>query len=568
MKNSIRWKIIGVSWGLTSIVLIFSTITLYILSNSNAQNRLLSELDGFIQEEQYEFNEVIASINDCGTYVRFNEDIVSMINSNPQNEYEINNTMHKVISDIETIYEMNLSGKVSSYSATFYVNDNLEISRLLMENNHFMSYETNGFRVYTTKGVKQQAWYNETEARQGQLNFFVKDSILYISQMITNDTQFQQNEKYMGVSVVGIKLENIFNRLETIDGYEAEVAAKKDNQIILKSEGFDNKHFKDDRHYFNESFETEAGIEFFVSIQKSQIGVQSTSLIGILAVFFVVTFALGLILSAAMSRVIVNPITKLVNTMRDMISTKNYGQHCEKTSDDEIGQLYDSFNHMTDSIKNLIDEVEVQTQKRYDIEYKLYQNRINPHMLYNTLDYISWKALMQGNTDIVEMNSLLADLYRYAVKCGDGMVKLEAELECAKKYITLQQMRNDYEIVLIVEENDCSKFYVPSFILQPLVENAIMHGYRTGMERLIIKISFTSDGQELTIIVENNGIECDVDAINSLIQSEETSQKIGLKNVNARINLKFRNGYGLRADKTADSNTQMIIKMPVVNHSE
>ena len=94
MKNSIRWKIIGVSWGLTSIVLIFSTITLYILSNSNAQNRLLSELDGFIQEEQYEFNEVIASINDCGTYVRCDEDIVSLINSNPQNEYEINNTVH------------------------------------------------------------------------------------------------------------------------------------------------------------------------------------------------------------------------------------------------------------------------------------------------------------------------------------------------------------------------------------------------------------------------------------------------------------------------------------------
>ena len=194
-------------------------------------------------------------------------------------------------------------------------------------------------------------------------------------------------------------------------------------------------------------------------------------------VFFVVTVALGLILSTVISRLILNPITKLLYVMRDIINTKNYGQHCEKTSDDEIGQLYDSFNHMTDSIKNLLDEVEVQTQKRYDIEYKLYQNRINPHMLYNTLDYISWKAFMQGNTDIVEMNSLLADIYRYAAKCGESMVKLKAELECAKKYITLQQLRNDYEIVLYTEENDCTDFYVPPFILQPLVENAITVSY-------------------------------------------------------------------------------------------
>ena len=189
-------------------------------------------------------------------------------------------------------------------------------------------------------------------------------------------------------------------------------------------------------------------------------------------------------------------------------------------------------------------------------------------MLYNTLDYISWKAFMQGNTDIVEMNSLLADIYRYAAKCGESMVKLKAELECAKKYITLQQLRNDYEIVLYTEENDCTDFYVPPFILQPLVENAIMHGYQQGMERLIIKISFISDGKELTIIVENNGKECDADAINSFLQSEDTSQKIGLRNVNARINLKFGNEYCLRASKADNGNTMMIIKMPVLDYPE
>lgn len=555
-------------WGMTTLVLIFSTVSLFVISNKNEQDRLLAELDSFIMEKQVEINDIIATINDCGVYVRFDDDIIEMLNSSPQDEYTLNRNIQKLHSDIGTIYEMNFSNKSVSYSTTFYVNDELTVSSMLLEGSAFAYFDTGVTNLYSSRRVRSEEWYRNTIKQNGKLYCFERGGRLYVSQMIENAAQYRNDVEYMGVSVVAIKLDEIFMQLENISGYETDVALKKDGQVIMQSEDYSDKHFANKLRYFNDSFETEAGIDVFISIPRNHIGVQSSSLVALLGVFFFVTLVFALLLSLVMSRVIVDPISNLIHFMQDLKEKQNFGQHCKKTSDDEIGQLYDAFNYMTDCVKAMIDEVEIQTKKRNEVEYKLYQNRINPHMLYNTLDSISWKALMQGNTEIVEMNRLLAEMYRYSVRSGESMVKLQSEFDCVKKYIELQRLRCDYEIVLTINENDCGRYYVPSFILQPLVENTIIHGHQQGLEKLIIKIDCVACENVLTIVVENNGKECDTEEINELLTTEVFTQKTGIRNVNARVNIKFGNGYGLRANKADNGNTQMVIKMPTKNYLE
>lgn len=565
MKNSIRNKIMIAFLTLTSVVLVFSIITLYVISNNNEHRKLLSELDKFVKEKQYNFNELISTINNCGIYVIFDENITDMLNSNPENEYEMNRILQTVRTDEEKIYEMNLEGKIESYSVVFYVNNNLPVARLLLSDKERADRHIyNGFRMYSDKEIGEEAWYKDVLSGNGRVHINTLNNILCVSIMIKNEGIMQKNEKYLGVAVVCIDLNKIILEFENIGGYKALAAAKKDDSIIVKSAKFDEKCLEKNRKYYNRSFETDAGIEFVVSIKKDQIGVDRKSLLIILLIYFIITLILGLMLSVVMSRIITTPITNLAGMMREIRNTHNYDCHCEKVSNDEIGELYESFNYMTDSIKTLLKEVEEETQKRCDIEYKLYQNRINPHMLYNTLDSISWRALMLGNEDIVKMNSLLANIYRYSVKHSDTLVTVQEELDCVKMYIELQQLRNDYSIVLNIEANGCENILMPPFILQPLIENSLIHGYEAGMEKLIINISFESDGKDVKAIIENNGKKCDVEEINKLLKSKADSQKLGLKNVNARINLKFGNGYGLSVKKSKTGNTQVIIIMPVI----
>lgn len=571
MRNSIKKKVMTVFIGMMAIVLVISTAILYITINNSERKRVLDEIDQIMAGEQHKFNSIISTVNNCGNYLRYDEELNDVFNSEPSNEYEKNKTIKKITSDISMVYDMNMDSKLTSYSAVFFVNKKLPCSELIIDGSIYnKDVVDKSFRIYTTNGIENEEWFLNTVRRNGLPYTFI-DNVserMYISQMILNEKYISEKDKYLGVSVIGVELYEVLKGLEKIGGYSAAAAITADDKIVLKTKDISDKAFNGDNAYISKRAETDVGVELLAAIKSNQLGMKKRDLINIFSLYIITALIVTLILSSLISKSLTKPITNLAKIMKNIKETEISDLHIEKTTDDEVGELYDSFNYMTCTISDLFNKIEEETKKRYDMEFMLYQNRINPHMLYNTLDSISWLAMLEGNEKIVEMNKLLSAIYRYSIQYSDSMAVLSDELECVKKYVQLQQIRTDYSITLDVEDNDYESIYVPQFILQPLVENSIIHGYDFNMNELMIKISMKKENNVIKIIVEDNGKGCNIDEVNDNLNKTNEHKNIGMRNVNTRIKLKYGERYGLLVQQGESRGIKVIITLPISAYTE
>lgn len=234
---------------------------------------------------------------------------------------------------------------------------------------------------------------------------------------------------------------------------------------------------------------------------------------------------------------IAKPAKELMESMKTLGKDHTYPR-VQIVSRDEIGMIGMEYNKMAENIETLIEKVyklEL-TQKQAELEFL--QMQINPHFLYNALDTISWMALGDGNTEVSEMTIALAELLRATIK-KESFIPLREEMKTVKDYLFIQQQRFGEKVVAgySVDEAayDC---YVPNFILQPLIENAIIHGLepKIGEGRVCIEIKWKED--HLDFMVEDNGVGMSEEETEILCQEcreNNTKQSIGLKNVYRRL---------------------------------
>lgn len=207
------------------------------------------------------------------------------------------------------------------------------------------------------------------------------------------------------------------------------------------------------------------------------------------------------------------------------------------------------------------------------------QSQINPHFLYNTLDTIRGQAMYDDNIEVANMIETLASFFRYSISRKGNLVTLRDELNNINNYMRIQQYRfnNRFSLEIIVDDEDMQAydFYVPRLILQPIVENAIVHGLEEKTEdaRVIIEVIVADD---LIITVSDNGMGMslkDLDALNSRIHSSQMhvedesrqnhSTGIALPNINKRIRLLFGDKYGLNVYSSDGCGTDVEVILPV-----
>lgn len=207
------------------------------------------------------------------------------------------------------------------------------------------------------------------------------------------------------------------------------------------------------------------------------------------------------------------------------------------------------------------------------------QSQINPHFLYNTLDTIRGQAMCDDNIEVANMIETLASFFRYSISRKGNLVTLRDELNNINNYMRIQQYRfnNRFSLEIVVDEEDIQAydFYVPRLILQPIVENAIVHGLeeKTENARVIIEVTVADD---LIITVSDNGTGMSIkelDLLNSRIHSsqmyvEEVSSQnhgtgIALPNINKRIRLLFGDKYGLNVYSSDGCGTDVEVILPV-----
>ncbi|KLU72647.1 MAG: hypothetical protein RHS_1344 [Robinsoniella sp. RHS] len=254
-------------------------------------------------------------------------------------------------------------------------------------------------------------------------------------------------------------------------------------------------------------------------------------------------------------------ISGTVRNIGDSVKTIITGIQAVKSGDlkteirleykDELGEIAENFNDMTERVSILIEEVEGVTEKRKNAEIRALEAQINPHFLYNTLDSINWLAISRGEDEISEMLRNLGIILRYSVNKSNIEVSIAEVADWIDKYISLQQMRFDhaFEFQLTVQEV-CKEYRIKKLLIQPFIENALIHGFK-GIEEggmLRVDISLTEEGKHICVIIEDNGNGLDQRQVTKYndwsAAVEEDQEKIGLNNVFSRIEMY----YGEKAD--------------------
>ncbi len=289
--------------------------------------------------------------------------------------------------------------------------------------------------------------------------------------------------------------------------------------------------------------------------------VQLTVIVGLLCILF---SWLG---ASVLSRVVVGPLEQLTRAMRKVF-TGDINPVAEVRSEDEVGIIAESFNYMVHRVRELLDTVNHEQNRKREYELALINAQIKPHFLYNTLDTIYVLNEFGRNEEARDTTKALADFYRMVLNKGRELILLEKEVQLTDDYLSIMQIRYPdlfrYEIDIPSELNGAP---IPKLSLQPLVENAIYHGLKNKETRGFIRISAFSIDDRIIVRVQDNGIGMDEAQINAILSRhspEEETRSIGTYTVLQRMHLYFGENYGLSVSSTPGEGTIVDLSLPML----
>ena len=234
---------------------------------------------------------------------------------------------------------------------------------------------------------------------------------------------------------------------------------------------------------------------------KVQMADQVQSYLALLLVVLVV----GMFLAVTITKSITEPLQQLQRTA-EQLGRGNLNARARTGGLEEINVLARAFNQMSDRIRRLLDKTRQEQKNLRELELRLHQEQISPHFLYNTLDSIVWMAEGGNNRQVVEMTTDLSDFFRTVLSGGRDFITIEEEESHIRSYLKIQKIR--YEDILdysIEIEPSIRHRIVLKMLLQPLVENAILHGAGEDEYPLHVKVSATAEDGKLVISVSDNG---------------------------------------------------------------
>lgn len=241
---------------------------------------------------------------------------------------------------------------------------------------------------------------------------------------------------------------------------------------------------------------------------------------------------------------------------------------------DEIASLYDYLGTMIGEIQRLLAQIYQErlhadrlTIQQKDAEFKMLASQINPHFLYNTLETVRMKARKSGQKDIEEIAKMLAKIMRSYIQISETDTTLKKEIELVECYLKIQQYRFGERIRYhIYVEPDLMEYKILPLVLQPIVENSIIHGLESKEGEGNISISARKEDGNVVISIEDNGLGIPADKLASLRQRlnryDEKGRHIGVANVHQRVRLKYGDQYGVRIDSRENQFTKVEIFLP------
>ena len=277
------------------------------------------------------------------------------------------------------------------------------------------------------------------------------------------------------------------------------------------------------------------------------------------------------LLAIAISRSTLNRITLLTQTMQT-VQEGNVDVRPVPSGNDEIAQLMGNFNLMMDRIDRLMDEKVMYGQQIKNLELKALQAQINPHFLYNSLDLINCTAISHSVPQISRMVKALGQFYRLSLSGGNEQIPLAGEMKHARLYVDIQNMRFEDSIQAHWSlDEDAGRCLIIKIILQPLIENAILHGiFEKDSKRGNLWVSARRNADVITITIEDDGVGMNEEELYAAFFSaerkslSETSGGYGVRNICDRLLIAYGEPYGLSCESTPGRGTTVTISIPAI----
>ena len=284
----------------------------------------------------------------------------------------------------------------------------------------------------------------------------------------------------------------------------------------------------------------------------------------------VIALGLCIVISILVSRFLTNRMDILVKKT-NQVDKGNFSIQETIRGRDEIGQLDMNFNNMVVRVDNLIQN-EFRTKLIINkVRLELLQEQINPHLLYNTLSLISMISKEDGRQEVLNVTTSLIAFYKGILSRGKIITSIREEMVMVMNYVEIMRTvyKLDIECVVEIEDNifDC---YTIKLLLQPVVENAILHGLRQkGGGQIFISGVTTENGLEFNVTDTGVGMPAEIQHfLNNILEMEQLEKSYGLANVIKRVNLFWGRNYGVKVESDPENGTTVNLRIPHLNEAE
>ncbi|MCD9020731.1 cache domain-containing sensor histidine kinase [Cohnella silvisoli] len=579
---------------IVAIIAFFATAASYILirvQNDHTHNMADQSMKFVYRNIWYQFD----TMNNMAAFILSNPSIENLLESGHKETYEAVDDYFALQTNLENLSLLSL---LNDFGSRSIAKKSYVVSIALEPESGLYAMATDRFDpttgIYKYEDLQDQEWYRslnrgvrQTEwwgQRTGQSN----DSMIYSARTKTSI----KDGRSIGTVIVGAdtgSIRSVFENAQLEKGYhllldESDRVIFSERYNFLESvvnvpyvralEGASGSLVtRIDGEQHRVMFETFVnGWKLLTVVPESHFNQYTFAISAIGAATAIAALLIaGFILRRIVVRVTV-PITRLVSAMqrpevlefKESLPEQNSGIY-------EVDELGQKFAAMLVTLHGLIEKSFAEEMERRQLQLELLHAQINPHFLYNTLDLINCRAIMAGDREASEIVRALANVFRHSLNRGEAWISLEDEFKQVDAYLRIQQMMMDNLHVDLRVPDDLLSASIVHLTLQPLVENAIIHGFADRTSDCWITISARLKGRVLVLSVEDNGRGCDPVRMNRMLREHPGSELdgkaggvrsgYGTLNVHRRIQLHCGEAFGLKYVDT-DEGTRVEVVLP------
>lgn len=367
------------------------------------------------------------------------------------------------------------------------------------------------------------------------------------------------NNSYL---LIETDVDDLFNLMKLLENdLHSRIAIHSETGELLYKTKSSEKDRKDDIVWTQDTRTNNWDIE--IRIPRDEFFQSSRVIFKIITIGVWIAFILALILSYLFSNQFTNRILKLKFAI-DEVSKGIFDTKIVEQTKDEIGRLSTHFNRMVDKIKQLMEEVKEKEATKREAEMKAVHYQINPHLLFNTLNTIQWKARIDGNEEIGKMLFHLTKVLEGNLNFTIELVPIKEELESIQHYFIIQEQRYGPNFTFQLEMEDrLQNGLIPRMTLQPMLENIFFHAFEDGKGEIVLEIKETN--QYFQMNLTDNGKGMPVEKLQALFRRPDGKARrggIGLYNVKQKFYIHFGKEFLIQADSVLGKGSTISISWP------